>query len=79
MLVYQPSSRALCLQVPLPTIRARAPLDLYVLIAIKRAALLVLPSRSNRRLAEAEGFAFSSSYPAELPFLPCLAVMRSPG
>jgi hypothetical protein len=33
--------------------RARAPLDLYVLIAVERAALLVLPSRLNRRLAHA--------------------------
>jgi hypothetical protein len=52
-LVCRPSSRALRLQVPLPTIRARAPLDLYVLIAVECAALLVSPSRSNRRLAHA--------------------------
>jgi hypothetical protein len=52
-LVCRPSSRALRLQVPLPTFRARAPLDLYVLIAVKCAALLVSPSRSNRRLAHA--------------------------
>jgi hypothetical protein len=30
--------------------RARAPLDLYVFIAVERAALLVLPARLNRRL-----------------------------
>jgi hypothetical protein len=52
-LVCRPSSRALRLQVPLPTIRARSPLDLYVIIAVKCAELLVSPSWSNRRLAHA--------------------------
>jgi hypothetical protein len=52
-LVCRPSSRALRLQVPLPTIRARSPLDLYVLIAVKCAELLVSPSWSNRWLAHA--------------------------
>jgi hypothetical protein len=52
-LVCRPSSRALRLQVPLPTIRARSPLDLYVLIVVECAALLVSPPRSNRRLAHA--------------------------
>jgi hypothetical protein len=52
-LVCRPSSRALRLQVPLPTIRAHAPLDLSVLSAVERAALLVLPSRLNRRLVHA--------------------------
>jgi hypothetical protein len=33
--------------------RARALLDLYVLIAVERAALLVLPARLNRRLVHA--------------------------
>jgi hypothetical protein len=33
--------------------RARAPLDLYVLIAVERAALLVLSARLNRRLVHA--------------------------
>jgi hypothetical protein len=51
--VCRPSSRALRLQVPLPTICARAPLDLSVLSAVERAALLVLPSRLNRRLVHA--------------------------
>jgi hypothetical protein len=32
-----------------------------------------------RMCREAEGFAFGSSYPAEPKFLPCLAVVRSPG
>jgi hypothetical protein len=52
-LVCRPSSRALRLQVPLPTICERAPLDLYVLFVVECAALLVSPSRSNRRLAHA--------------------------
>jgi hypothetical protein len=52
-LVCRPSSRALRLQVPLPTIRARSPLDLYVIIVVECAALLVPPPRSNRRLAHA--------------------------
>jgi hypothetical protein len=52
-LVCRPSSRALRLQVPLPTIRARAPLDLSVLIVVECAALLVSPSRSNHRLVHA--------------------------
>jgi hypothetical protein len=46
----RPSSRALRLQVPLSMIRARAPLDLSVLSAVERTALLVLPPRLNRRL-----------------------------
>jgi hypothetical protein len=33
-LVCRPSSRALRLQVPLPTIRARTPLDLSILLAV---------------------------------------------
>jgi hypothetical protein len=49
-LVCRPSSRALRLQVPLSMIRARAPLDLSVLSAVERTALLVLPPRLNRRL-----------------------------
>jgi hypothetical protein len=53
LLVCRPSSQALRLQVPLPTIRARSPLDLYVLIVVECAALLVSPSRSNRRLVHA--------------------------
>jgi hypothetical protein len=52
-LVCRPLSRALRLQVPLPTIRARAPLDLSVLLAVECAELLVSPSRSNRRHAHA--------------------------
>jgi hypothetical protein len=51
--VSRPSSRALRLQVPLPTIRARAPIDLSALLAVKCAELLVSPSWSNRRLAHA--------------------------
>jgi hypothetical protein len=51
MLVCRPSSRALHLQVPLPMIRTRAPLDLSVLLAVECAELLVSPSRSNRRHA----------------------------
>jgi hypothetical protein len=52
-LVCRPSSQALRLQEPLLTIRVRAPLDLSVLSAVERAALLVLPSRLNRRLVHA--------------------------
>jgi hypothetical protein len=51
--VCRPSSRALRLQVLLPTIRSRAPLDLSVLLAVECAKLLVSPSRSNRRQAHA--------------------------
>jgi hypothetical protein len=52
-LVCRPSSRALRLQVPLPMIRARTPLDLSVLLAVECAELLVSPLRSIRRLAHA--------------------------